>query len=490
MPSREDLTKALRGELLARLSPRGWSLVEPSHSDAVVELTRPLDSGLDATVSALGPSGSWGELVSVHGIDVGVGYCPLRELTPLTGAYGLDVVRSPLFADGTLALDLSGEFHDEHYDHEDDLEDDLEDEEYEGPGAHPNFAFRARTLDEAGTVGQQLARVVIEHGCRVADRYAGVDELIDTTPRLQSAALLAATGRLEAAATVLDGLSIGSGSLWMDERRCAYQLRRWISSGGDRALLPTGPPPPGGRDATRGERERRSFSEIRSSTREKRAAQDAAYQSARERASGLDRDQQRAILAQELDARGIEHSPIDLELHLDHLWDTKADQWATLGKGVVSLGRFGVKAIRAMRGNEQIKQEFEDRFDRMDGFEPPDPAFFEVTTDGGHTGVELAGVSEQALEQVYERAWPKVMGIATIQEGWLKPADGGSITVHAAEWEIGTIPAGAAEAFEETMRDAGFRGEFPKLTVRIARLGKPPRYLVEVATPSPSAPPA
>ena len=73
---------------------------------------------------------------------------------------------SHLFANGVLAEDL--------YDEEDD-EDDLDGAEGHGEAddeSHEQFEFRAHTTVEVKAAAQQLGDVVIEHGCRIADRYA------------------------------------------------------------------------------------------------------------------------------------------------------------------------------------------------------------------------------------------------------------------------------------------------------------------------------
>ena len=55
------------------------------------------------------------------------------------------------------------------------------------------------------------------------------------------------------------------------------------------------------------------------------------------------------------------------------------------------------------------------------------------------------------------------MGVGAIHEAWLAPTDHGDITVHIGEWEIGTISATASGAFDQTIREATFREELPKL---------------------------
>jgi hypothetical protein len=192
------------------------------------------------------------------------------------------------------------------------------------------------------------------------------------------------------------------------------------------------------------------------------------------------------ILAQELETHGMSSGPIDVELALDHLWDTKSDQWMTLGKGVTAVARFGIKAFRASRGNEQLANEFKDKFEHAEEFKAPEPAFFETPTDDRqYVGVELNPEVDAALEHIYELTWPKVMGAGIIREAWLTQTDHRGITVHIGEWEIGTIPASATGAFDQTIKEATFREELPTLRARIARLGDPPRYVVEVGRPAP-----
>jgi hypothetical protein len=120
-----------------------------------------------------------------------------------------------------------------------------------------------------------------------------------------------------------------------------------------------------------------------------------------------------------------------------------------------------------------------------DEFAAPDPAFFEPPRqEGKHIGVELSSGIDSTLGQIYALTWPKIMQTGIILQAWLTPADGGEIAAHVGEWELGTIPSSAAPVFEQTMREALLRGEFPKLPGRIARLGQPPRCVVEIASPA------
>ena len=71
-----------------------------------------------------------------------------------------------------------------------------------------------------------------------------------------------------------------------------------------------------------------------------------------------------------------------------------------MSKGALALGRFGVKAIAAARGNERRAREFEKRFELMAELEPPDPAFFDVPTEEKTVSVELNAGADVTLERI------------------------------------------------------------------------------------------
>src|SRR5579863_244171 len=488
MPSQEELTELVRNEVRAHLTPLGWSAVASDEMRPLIALRRALDNGLDATVTVSSPMGvSWGApVVMVHVIDVGVGYRPLSELATLTREYGLHIRSATLYADGTLDLDEEEDDDDEDWPETeaDDVDVDHDHDPHDEREEHEPFKLNATTPDEVREIANQIAEAVIEHGSDVAERYANVDELIAAVWDLPAAALLSATGRFDESDAILDRV----GDRWRvhefeDQRRCAYQLRRWNSSGGDRSLLPAEPPP---RRWPKQEKQKQSFGEMWSSSRKGSANRDGAHEAARKRANGLPREEQLAILAEELNGHDLPHSPIDVELALDHLWETKADQWTRVARGAVKLGLSGVKMARAARGNEPEAHEFYARIERTQDLSAPDPAFFEVPTSNRQSpAVDLHQGIDETLAQIHDIAWPKPMNLGFIQGAWLTQPDQGEIAVHVGEWEIGTIASAASAAFEQALTEAAFREEFPKLAARIAFLGEPRRYLVDVALPLP-----
>ncbi len=162
MASQQELRGILRSELLARLAPLGWAVVELVGSDELLGLTRTLESRLDATVRVRKTAVAWGGFVIVSGVEVGVGYGPLRELSPLIDACGLDICSSSLLADGSLDLDVG----DDEWRRVGREAEDVTDGHEQTPRP---FAFQADTPGEVREIAKQLAEVVTGHGCRNAE---------------------------------------------------------------------------------------------------------------------------------------------------------------------------------------------------------------------------------------------------------------------------------------------------------------------------------
>ena len=58
------------------------------------------------------------------------------------------------------------------------------------------------------------------------------------------------------------------------------------------------------------------------------------------------------MLERELAQRGVTRSPLELELTLDHLWDTPAERMRTGVRGLKALGRLGRAVTKVIREGE------------------------------------------------------------------------------------------------------------------------------------------
>lgn len=462
-----ELREVLRRELVARLEGSGWRAVEggAEHSFVLVRLVRPLANGFEATAEV--------ELVSrlpdrppvlVSDVGVGVAYEPLRRLWPLLG----DRFKLSLLATSTRWPDIAGG--------EDEKEDEEDDHADEGA------LLGVASEREVPAAIEALADMILDRAVPYAERYASLEALFgaledDEDPDwvdIRAPALLAAAGRFDEAAAALDRYEPPGESDFFSrqERRTAYQLRRWVTSQGDVSLLPRGPPPSGFEDRSR----RRSFAEVRADLR----ARQEAVEEVRQAGRGRDRDEVRAMLEEALARRGLTESPLWFEQTLDHLWDTPADRVRLGFQGLKALGRFGLGVAKTIRDRE-----LPDMATPV-WLEPPDPAFYELPRGGRWIVVSLDPGVDGWLERVHQAARSRFFGIASV-DAWLKPepddSDANKIGVYVGEKRVGVIPDDAVVAYLPTMQAATFREELPYLAARLARRGQPLSYMLELVLP-------
>jgi hypothetical protein len=331
-----------------------------------------------------------------------------------------------------------------------------------------------RTMRDVPNAVETLAALIAEHAAAYAERYTSHQALLmDGTVAgdLRAPALLAAVGRFEEAGLALDRYepSARSGSLSRRERRTAYQLRRWLNSHGDAALLPSEPPPSDTEDRLR----RPSLAEISADVDARREATDMVRRTGR----GRDRDELRQLLERELAHRGVTESPLGLERALDHLWDTPAERFHNGVQGLRALGRMGLGAAKAIRDRELPD------WSRPQWLEPPEPAYYELARTDRWAQVTLEDEVEDRLERIHHAVHPRVLGIASLT-AWLKTGPNGSdIAVHIGQQRLGVLPADTAAAYRPIMQSAAFREEFPVLAARLTHRAQPPRYLLEINRP-------
>ena len=337
------------------------------HGFRLAAFRHPLDEHFTATGEVLSASSIPDRPpVWVTGVSVGIGYEPLRRLSPLLDLYELEVFHETVWPevgdDGTR------------------LEDPLE----------------VTTAQDAERTAERLARVIIERAVPFAEQYASLEALLaEHSPgdgdrsQLTSAALLAAAGRFDEARRSLARLHVSERSqLTRRVRRAARQLTRWVQSGGDPSLIPDAPPP-----RRFGARRTPSLSESWSEGQAERAA----LKQVRESARGKSREEARAMLREALtQPGGRQRSPLWIENHLDHLWDSPEDRvqlGVTMLRGAARLGLGVAKAIR----DREIPN-----LSAPDWLEPPDHALYELVWSDQWTAAELDPDARRWLDRVHE----------------------------------------------------------------------------------------
>jgi hypothetical protein len=389
--------------------------------------------------------------VEVDDVRVGLAYEPLRRCWPLLGdQFALSL------------LDISARRPDSTQADSDDVDED-------------RALLEVSSKREVVAAVERLASMIVERAVPYAERYTSHEALLAALSAGDSAqvdlrvpALLSAVGRFDEAAVALDRYE--SGAFSRRERRTAYQLRRWINGLGDASMLPDGPPPDGLEDRSR----HRSFAETGADVRARREAVEAVRKTGR----GHDRGEVRAMLERELAERGVTRSPLELELTLDHLWDTPAERMRTGVQGLKALGRLGLGVAKVIREGELPD------LSRPQWLEPPEPAFYELPRGDRWSRLSLEPGIDERLERIHQAARPHIMSIAAVS-AWLQPDPNGvDIAVYIGRERVGLIPADALAAYQPVMQAATFREELPILAARLTRRTEPPpRYLLELALP-------
>lgn len=449
----------LRAAFAARLEPAGWQVLGGEDEDLSLVFISPVGTGFAATARV-----SWGvsipdrRPVIVSGVSVGVSFEPLRRLWPLLGDFPVEVVEEHVWSAASPVP--GGEGRDPE------------------PGVPP---LEVRGAGDAERAADELAPLILERAPAFAQRYASLDALLEKWGGdgrygdIRHAALLAAAGRLGEARGSLELLRPPANPrMSRRQRRAARQLRRWIDSGGDPALIPASPPP-----SPFARRERKSLQEVLSEGRAEQARRRSAVEEVKKGARGRSRDETRLMLRQELARRGAgEQSPLWIEDTLDHLHDSPADRIQLGIRALAGAGRFAIAAAKAIKDRELPALSL------PDWLEPPDHALYEFPSTEPVVAVDLDPDAGRWLERVYG-ALPKVAGSGPLT-AWLKrtPPVGDSasgLVVYLGERPAGSVPADAAPAYRQVVEDAAFRDENPCMQARLTRRGW--GYLLEIARP-------
>ena len=334
-----------------------------------------------------------------------------------------------------------------------------------------------RAEADVPSVAEQLAELVKERAQSFGAKIATVDVLLSQLGGpvseyfdVRRAAVLATAGRFEEASRALDRLKPDP---YADNRpsknRTARQLRRWIDSRGDPALIPSEPPPDPHEPVDRG-----SIGDI---WRQSRAREQAVKRGRADR-SGKDRAELRTMLEQEFAQRGLHESRIRIEATLDHLNDSSAEQ---LRNTVDALGKIG-RGILKMVQERKLPD-----LGPPDWLEPPDRAAYELPRTDRWIDVSLTADADAWLDAVQAQI-PSVFGVSTVR-AWLSwepepRQDDSLLVVHLGDRRVGTIDQADVAAFIPAVDAALFRDELPVVPASLARRTVDPRYLIEVAAPT------
>ena len=204
-PSASELREALRSGLAARLAPDGWQLVGDEGRWAA-GLVRPVADDFVATIEVWEAGSVPGRPpVLITYMHAGVGYEPLRQLSPLLDRFDLAVHSTLVWP----------QFDDEDDEDDEDQEDEEDEEEFQ-----PRKLW---TLAEADQLASELAVVAQGRAVPYAERYADFDRLLarvsgPDSGGVRAAALLASAGRFDEARTALEQVALPDPGASLDAR--------------------------------------------------------------------------------------------------------------------------------------------------------------------------------------------------------------------------------------------------------------------------------
>lgn len=456
-----ELRERLRGELVARLAPSGWCLVDgKDESMMLAGFVCPLGGEFAATVTYLRAfSVPDRPPVRIGQALCGVSYEPLPRLWPLLE----DHVRLAALT--------------------------------ESVGDMPEWAracgMEVHTRAEVAAVADRLARVALEEAVPFAERYQGVDALLEAHRDEESEsvdmvvpALLAAAGRLEEAR---DALARYRPEMELPEerrraRRFVYQLTRWIDSGGDASLLPSGPPP--------GRYEHSERGSVGESLRKARA-RNGAVEAVKRAGDGHDRAELRAMLESELAERGVAMDPLQVEQAIDQVGISPTERARQGAQALKMLGKAGLTVANAIRTHEFPKLP---DMSVPECLQPPARAVYVApqNRDPGHqwTAVRLEDDSDEWLQRVHA-AVPRLLKSveSATFDAWLdrSPGDDGAgpLGVYIGNRRVGWLDEDATAAYTPVMDAAAQRDELPCVGARLTPIDAEAGYLLEIAIPAP-----
>jgi hypothetical protein len=448
MASAPELLELFRGALREQVAPDSWTELDDPLGFAA--FARPID---DEFIAVVDVDKQWVVpdlgATRISEVIAGAVYLPLRRLWPLLGVPSLEPrVRRPLLEAG------------EHW---------------------PDWPIR--NADDATAVATRVATLIADQA--FASTHANLDTMLEWfdahghSGGYEGLALLAAAGRFDGARARLerfDPTAFPDGVDPTGGQRFARQLGRWIDSGGDPRLRAAPSPPP-----------RFGTSEQSAGTVWNRAwAEHEAVQAVQRGAAGRSRDELRAHLQDELDARDLTMTPVWVEQTLDTLSLSRGEQWQRTGE---LLGRLGAGIARAIRDRELPDLSVPELL------APPPRAVYAIPRhhERARTAVRLDPNAGAWLDEIYA-ALPKVIGMPLDFDAWLDWDAGGpageraTLAVSVGPKRVGCLDEPATAAFAPVMHAAAERDELPYTAAALRHISAEDRYVLEVQLPGPGGP--
>jgi hypothetical protein len=447
----QELRERFSVALGARLAPAGWEVLNSRESSFTLAAYRRALEGPFAAIAKVdtGARILGRALPEVTGVSVGVSFEPLRILAPLLDRFDQSLVTESVWPHRTGGDPKSRSSH---------------------------RSIEISTCEDAEHAVAVVAAEIFEHAVPFAEGNADLDALLrrftdsdDERERLTPAALLTAAGRFAEAQARLDELAVlepTERNRWI--RRGAYQLRRWIASGGDPAVIPAEFPP---RSTDR--KDHMPMAEGWGEYQKMRAA----LGEFRGLAAGKTREQARVILYDTLVRHGrLEQGPSWVENELDHLETTPGER---VRSGLHTLARVGLGAAKALQ-----EKRLPD-FSAPTQFEPPDHALYQAPHTYSSTRVVIDREARDWLLDTYRHA-RRHLDVARFTV-WLRQTDPDTdaptdLEVILGDRRIGTITPQAQPSYADLLARAAAREEHPCLDVLVSLHGQD--LLLDIGKPT------
>jgi hypothetical protein len=341
--------------------------------------------------------------------------------------------------------------------------------------------------EEAAAVAAEIAAIIRDYDFTEIERAADLGALLESSTAIREPhfalmvpAILAAAGRFEEARAALDDVAVEpertdlvDRMLATEHARTRYQLRRWIDSRGDESLLAIEAPPA------------RVTSSVRETMSRSRALRDAVQAVRRASSTTMARAQNRMLLEDELERRGLDKEPLWIEVTLDKLHATPSDQLGSLRR-LAGEGRRAATGIAKAIRDREIPD-----LSPPPWLDPPEPAYYKIPLDIPKRWVRVILDPDSGgwLEGVYE-AITTALDSGTL-DAWIDKDDASHVVVHLGSQRAGVVTYEHAERYTALLNAAAHRGELPIVAARLTRRAdQPEEHLLELAVPPGSRSPA
>jgi hypothetical protein len=337
--------------------------------------------------------------------------------------------------------------------------------------------------DEVGPAADQLTAPVLDHALAYARSHATLEDLLSfasADPKRFSQEittvplLLAAASRHDEARAALAGY-LASGE---DEvaargyRRFARRLTMWLDDGGE---LPDPPTEPVGSSQPPRNSDPPTLADHRHHSQQRREA----FQAVKQRAASNSDDELRAMLAAELDARGITEDQLWVETAIDAIRRTRLQDVQAAAQGIGAIAGLGTRLVALFRGKPSEKQE------RVDWLEPPDEACYPVK-GRDWVVVELRDDNIEFLARAHTAS--RRVAMVALLDAWidwdpLPRSEDSQLTVRLGSRPVGAVSTADTAHYESAMAAAALHQELPMMKARLTALNHDPRYLLEISCP-------